>query len=74
MTESIRYSNSLTRCPNCGWNNSPYNTLCEKCHAPLRKKDGDNPSQGQEADTRFNINLSNGVFTKKMHISHCSEQ
>ena len=56
MTESIQYFNSLNRCPNCGWSNSPYNTLCEKCHAPLRKKDGDNPSQKQEIDTRFNIN------------------
>ena len=31
-------NNSLTQCSSCGWPNSPYNTLCEKCHVSSRKK------------------------------------
>ena len=49
-------NNPYIRCANCGWANSPYNAFCEKCHAPLRKKDSDNPLQRQRTDTQFNIN------------------
>lgn len=52
----MKNNNPLTRCPNCGWNNSPYNFRCEKCHAPLRKKGDYNPSQRQNLNAQFNIN------------------